>query len=314
MAYHRPMPNPIVTDAAHRRAGRERASRLEVFFGKKTGDFVALGKVDPDRYEQFAVRKIVFPQPRGGRLPWRRSRAAVAATADEVSCDARNLVWLCFPGIDTAESSGRRYLFDRVAMIPQQGTAFVFHGPAGIAGYSPDQCLRSTAKVLEAASELVDSHRGERIGVFSFSAGTHLGFYVANQIGRMRGRPVDKFVAVSPGESIAYGIFSTWVTDVLATALEASGMTKETYDAAIAHVTQKQNIEFLPAGRDLVVHAGTADTYIPIDARGGTNDLVNRLIERNKSPTYVVHRGLNHVTLPIKLILLQKLGKNPYLL
>ena len=91
-------------------------------------------------------------------------------------------------------------------MIPQQGIAFVFHGPAGIAGYSPEECLRCTSNVLEAAKQLVDSHRGERIGIFSFSAGTHLGFYVANQIGRIRGRPVDKFVAVSPGESIAYGI------------------------------------------------------------------------------------------------------------
>ena len=308
------MPSLIETDAAHRGAGRQRASWLEVFFGRRTGAFVALGRVDPDSYERFAVRKIMFPQSRRRRRPWRRNGELVAASAGEIPAGARNLVWLCFPGIDTADSLGRRYLFDRLAMIPQQGIAFVFHGPAGIAGYSPEQCLRCTSNVLEAAKELVESHRGERIGIFSFSAGTHLGFYVANQIGRIRGRPVDKFVAVSPGESIAYGIFSTWVTDSLATELEASGVTKEKYDAAIAHVTQKNNIEFLPTGRDLVVHAGTADTYIPIGAHGGTNDLVSRLIRRNKSPAYVIHQGLNHVTLPMKLIMLQKLGRNPYLL
>ena len=139
MAYHERMPSLIETDAAHRRAGRQRASWLEVFFGRRTGAFVALGSVDPDSYERFAVRKIMFPEPGQRRRPWRQS-GELAANAGEISTDARNLVWLCFPGIDTADSLGRRYLFDRLAMIPQQGIAFVFHGPAGIAGYSPEQC------------------------------------------------------------------------------------------------------------------------------------------------------------------------------
>lgn len=282
----------IQTDIAARRASKRRAGWLERYFARNTVRFIASGRRDPERYERFAVRRIDFPKRQH---------------ADQ------DFVWLCFPGLDAADSSDAPWwTVDRPGIIPQSGTAFVFCGPTGIAGYSPDQCLRCTGAVLQAARQIHEQFRDRPIGVFSFSAGTHLGFYVANQLGRMRLNPVDKFVAVAPGESIAYGIFSTWVTDELATALEGAGVTKEVYDRAIAATTQKNNLDHLPSGRDLMIYAGTRDTYIPIDAAGGTNDLVKRLADRGNEPTYLVRKGLDHVTLAFTLIVNQWLGLNPY--
>ena len=298
-------------DADLRRAAFQRAGWLETFFARRAIKAIQLGEIQPEYYERFSIDTVVFEDSAGLRGG---SRSEKVAHGRDQSLDAVNrTIWLCFLGFGQGSGLARNtQRSPSLHFLPRQGTAFVFDGPDGIVGHSPDQCLRSTSKVLQACQEIVGRFSGYRVGVFSFSAGTHLGFYVANQLGRTKGSPVDKFIAISPGESIAYGIFSTWVTTALATQLQAKGICKEKYDDTISEVTQKNNLDYLPQGRDLVIHAGTNDTFIPIDAPGGTNDLVSRLRAKAKNPTYVIHSRLDHVTLPIKLIALQSFGRNPY--
>jgi hypothetical protein len=290
----------------------------ERWIGRKVAGLVAMGKQNPDTYEGFSVQRLDFRQGTMGRWPPCVAMLyRLALAGRRWKCQPHNVdddaVWLCFSGLSGVLGQESFSIIPRrIDLIPKSGTAFVFNGPTAIAGYSPEQCIRVTEKVYRAAASIVENRPAKRIRVFCFSAGTHLGFYVANQLGRTLGQPIDKFVAVSPGVSIAYGIFSTWVTKELATDLERRGITKEIYDQAIRPYTQRENLKHLPSGGRLVVHAGTADSFIPIDKAFGTNDLVERLRGAGKNPTYIVHRGKNHVTLALTLMLAEKSGCDPH--
>jgi hypothetical protein len=270
---------------------REEATFAERQFGPMTTRTVVEGKNDPDKYESFSMQKFEW-------------------TDDKV-------IWISFVGLGHSEdpkipTEGLSFVPSVGDLIPKQGTSFVFNGPPAIAGYTPEQCIRSTESVMQAVNQIAELYPYSKIRIMCFSSGTHLGFYAANQLGKKRGEAVDRLVALAPGESIAYGIYSTWVTEPLAQDLEARGITKELYDQAIAPYTQRENLDYLPAGRNLVIHAGTTDTFIPTDNKGGPNDLVARLEKKGKHPTYVLHEGRDHVTLPLAFILGEKFGRDPY--
>ncbi len=272
----------------YRRLRRKRVAPLEILAGLGVAEVVEAGKSDPARYESFSIERVV------------------ATHQDE-------FVWLCFPGLgQAAGSAGAFWRFFRRRFLPDRGELFIFHGPTAIAGYSPEQCIRATLAVAEAADAILQARPNCRVGIFCFSAGTHLGFYLANRIGRRQATPIEKLVAIAPGESIAYGIFATWVTAALADDLRARGIDVETYDREILPFTQRANIDWLPSGDNLVIHAGSTDTFIPPLKREGTASLVRMLREAGKRPCYVIHRGKNHVSLVLRLIGLRLFGGDPY--
>ncbi len=283
---------------------------LERLFGRGTARIIADGKAYPDRYERFSIRKLDFSGPNVGRWPrWLGSGCSCRRQPDE----GRDVLWLCFPGLGRADFEEPFSAFPRfIDVLPKEGLSFVFSGPTAIAGYSPDQCIRVTKEVLSATTRILDEHPHKRVRVFCMSAGTHLGFYVANQLGRINQKPIDMLVASSPGSSIAHGIFSTWVAADLVADLKRRGITVEDYDRAIYEFTQKANMEYLPSGKNLVIHAGTADSFIPFDMDHGTNDIVERLKAAGKNPTYVLHQGGSHVSLALSLMLREKIGCDPH--
>jgi hypothetical protein len=288
---------------------------IEKLFALGTVKCVSVGQVDRGRYEKFSIQEVDFTERAYGKWPWFMGWLCLRGMT---SCGdrgekSRDILWLCFPGLSSAEHQESFSIIPRrIDLVPKQGIAIVFNGPTAIAGYSPEQCIRVTEAVTRCVERIIENHPGKRIRVFCFSAGTHLGFYVANQLGRQLGRPIDKLVAVSAGDSIAYGIFSTWVTESLAADLERRGITKEIYDQAIRPYTQRANIDHLPSGSNLVIHAGTADSFIPIDRECGTNDLVERLKKAGKNPTYILHADKNHVTLALTLAVAAKCGFDPH--
>lgn len=267
---------------------KKRPALLEFLAGLATEKIIKEGREDPVHYEKFSVFEYEFPA-------------------------SEKIMWLCFLGIATARPAvARRLTFGKIGMIPRQGQVFVFHGPAGIAGYTPDQCSRSTLNVMKEVRTIVSRNPGRKIKILCFSAGTHLGFYVANELGRESARPIDQLIAIAPGQSIAFGIYSTWVTTSLVRELKKHGITKEIYDQAIFSLTQRANIRHLPSGKNLIVHAGTADTFIPMDMPGGTNDLIKQLRASGKEPTYIVHDGKDHATLLLKFLTAVWRGIDPY--
>jgi hypothetical protein len=250
-------------------------------------------------YERFSIQKIDFLKRQ-------------VLSRDNQQQHRDDIIWLCFPGFDGAEYLNSFVNRCKTQLIPKEGQAFVFRGPAAIAGTTPQQCINATVAVYDAVLQIVQLYPSAAFKIFCLSAGTHLGFYIANQLGKRLGRPVEKLVALSPGESIAYGIFSTWVTDELARHLEKQGFSRNNYDAQIGLYTQKANIDFLPSGENLVIHAGLRDTFIPVDMEGGTEDLVRRLRGAGKNPTYITHSCKDHVTLPLSIIIAASLGRDPY--
>ncbi|MDP2648298.1 MAG: hypothetical protein Q8P19_00135 [bacterium] len=296
-------------DYMERREREKRAGMFERMFAPDTQKTIIGGEHDQIKYESFTISKI------------------------EHSDD--DVIWICFPGLGSAyqESDMRRILGTQTIAekakgaaarflgvpgvldsIPKEGTTFVFNGPAGIAGYTPEQCIRATLAVKEAVDHIIAQYPDKKIKIFSYSAGTHLGYYTANQIGRERGRPVDEFIAVSPGISIAYGMFSTWVVEYLAQYLERANITKEAYHKAIAEFTQINNLEYLPVGDKHKVYAGVNDSFIPIDMEGGTNDLIKAADAAGKSPTYVVYENRDHVSTMMDIIVAMQRGLDPYYL
>ncbi|MCR4325981.1 MAG: hypothetical protein NUV59_04265 [Patescibacteria group bacterium] len=296
-------------DYMERREREKHAGMFERMFAPDTRQTIIEGHNDPIKYESFTISKI------------------------EHSDD--DVIWICFPGLGSAyqESDMKKILGtttiaerakDAAARflgvpgvldsLPKEGTAFVFNGPAGIAGYTPEQCIRATLAVKEAVDHIIAQYPNKKIKIFSYSAGTHLGYYTANQIGKERGRPVDEFIAVSPGISIAYGMFSTWVVEYLAQYLERTGMTKYEYHKLIAEFTQINNLEYLPVGDKHKVYAGVNDGFVPIDMEGGTNDLIKAADAAGKSPTYVVYENRDHVSIMMDIIVAMQRGLDPYYL
>jgi len=267
------------------------ATYLEQLFGASTLENVADGKTNPEAYEAFTMQKFEWT--------------------------AEKIIWIDFLGLGHAEESkkpgmGLSFVPSVADLIPKQGTTFVFNGPRGIAGYSPEQCIRCTEAVLQAVFHLVEKYPKHKIRIQGFCAGTHLAAFVANQLGKLKRKAIDRLVLLAPGESIAYGIYSTWVTKQIADDLLSRGITKDEYDRKISDYTQRENTEYLPSGRNLVIHAGDIDTYIPIDKKGGPDEYVKRLRSNGKNPTYVVHKGRDHVTLPTAAILWDRIGGDPW--
>lgn len=268
----------------------------ERLMGPATTNMIVDGKNDQDAYESFVIRKMEHSES--------------------------DSLWICFPGINTAESGANRPapvisgfpagVPGTLDLTPHEGTSFVFHGPTAIAGYTPEQCIHATENVLRAVEQIVATHPGKQIRIFGFSAGTHLAVYIANQLGMKSGKAINKLILVSPGESIAKGIYKTPVTEPLAEDLYSRGITMQEYDRKILAYTQRMNLDYLPAGRNLVVHAATRDTFISKEAEGGTDDIVQHMKEKGKEPTYVVHKGVDHITLPLSIILQQMRGADPY--
>jgi len=295
-------------------------SALERLIGLQVAKSLAFGKENPVAYEEFSVQRIDFARGKSGRWPSYLAMPYLLAVAGKcwkyrLRNPNEDVVWLCFPGLT---GCGRQESFSiiprRIDLVPKEGVAFVFHGPAAIAGFTPEQCIRATDAVLQTVMQIVDNcPTRKKIRVFCFSAGTHLGFFVANQLGKRFGRPIDQLVAVSPGTSIARGIFATWVAQTLARDLEKRGISCELYDQAIRSYTQRENLEHLPSGEQLVIHAGSADSFIPLDRPSGTDDLVDDLRRLGKNPTYIVHPNKNHISLALEIIIAEKCGRNPHL-
>ncbi|HEY4526316.1 MAG TPA: 1-acyl-sn-glycerol-3-phosphate acyltransferase [Candidatus Paceibacterota bacterium] len=261
-----------------------------------TTKIIVEGRSNPETYENFTIAKEVFTDD---PFIW---IATVGIGGIAQSHDERTGTILGMP----------KGLPGKMDVIPRFGTVYMIHGPTAIAGYTPEQCIAATENVLQAVDAIVDHHPDAGIGTFSFSAGTHFGPNVATHLGRDRGRPVDKAILLAPGESIALGIYRTPVTKALARSLYERGIGMKEYDRKIAPYTQRENIEWMPGGRNLVIHAGDRDTFIPKSAPGGTDDLVERLRAAGKNPTYVVHKGVDHITLPLSLIMQQNWGMDPY--
>lgn len=298
--------SPFLKDKIERLARFSCAGLMERAFAQSTAETVRRGKEDSEWYEAFDVQETVFEE----ESEW---------------------VWLNFPGLGSID--GQREIGvvpgGALDMIPPQGTGYSFVGPAAIAGYTPEQCRKVTEQVLARTREIVRQHPGKKVGVFCFSAGTHLGTYVANQLNKEHAEagldgppPVQKFITAATGVSIAYGMQSTQVTDFLATDLEQRGITKYQYDEAIADLTQKENLEYLPKGENCLVFAAgasadgshTGDSFIPRGMEGGTDDLVRLMQGKGLEPTYIVLPGKDHVTMPLHFIMEIRAGLDPYLL
>ncbi len=283
------------------------APLIEKLIGPSTIRIIRDGKNAQSDYETFTVSKWYFPN------------------TDDDS------VWICFPGVGAFKETPFLHprhiagipegsfgplkfltrLPNKFDLVPHEGHVYVFNGPTAIAGYSPEQCIRATRAVKEKVDSILNDHPRKKIKVFSFSAGTHLGFYIANQIGKERG-VVETCIAIAPGDSIGYGLYKTWLTAVLAKDLFERGITMEEYAHTISEFDQKHNTEYLPSGENLVIHAADRDTVVPKSEPHGTDDLVAFLRSTGKAPTYIEHRGANHFTIPLRLILQQAMGKNPY--
>ena len=305
----RPM-NQFEQDYFERREREKRAGFLERKFAPSTRQTVVDGKNNPDKYESFTMSKMEM-------------------TKDDV-------IWICFPGLGAAydESEERKILGTQTMAekmkaaaaqflgvpgvldsLPQEGTVYKFNGPAGIAGYTPEQCIRCTKAVKKAVDHAIAQHPTAQVKFFSYSGGTHLGFYMANQYGKERAaqnKRADGFVAIAAGTNIGYGMYSTWVVEPLAQDLEKRGITKEQYFELIRQYTQIENLEYLPKGEKCLMFAGTHDSFIPIDMEGGTNDLVKAMDKAGLSPIYTVYEGKDHASLLAKIIIQMQRGENPY--
>jgi len=248
-----------------------------------------------DRYESFSIRKEEF-------------------TDD-------NELWICWPGLSSAEEGDNTFFSGfnipgAMDAVPHRGTVYMFHGPAALAGFSPEQCMKVHDEVAAAADLIVEehlkNHPGAKVRVFGFSGGTSPATYWANQYGLKHKRPVDKCILVSPGESIAYGIFKTYAMAELARDLFSKGITPDMYHHAIARYTQMHNTTALPAGRNMVIHGAEQDGFIEMYEKFGTNDFVQRLIESGKQPVFVKHEKRNHASIILSLLLQENLGMDPY--
>ena len=274
------------------------APQLEKFGSSSVANIISVGRegspeYNLDKYTSFAIRKRKF--------------------------DDKKIIWISFPGLNSAESGQWNFFLEGSASvpggmdaIPREGTEFVFHGPTSIAGYTPEQHIQSMEEMLSSARLIKEKYPDYKIGIHCFSGGTAPGVYVANQLGLEQGRPIDKLILVAPGDSIAYGIFSTYATKELAADLLRRGITKDDYHKVIERYTQMHNIKALPGGRNLVVHAGTDDHLIEMKMQHGTNELVERLRRAGKDPVYTVHENRNHASIILSLLIEQRLGLDPY--
>jgi len=310
----RPM-SPFEQDYYERREREQRSSLLERQFAPPTRQTVVEGKSNPSKYESFSISKI-------------------EATKDDV-------IWICFPGLgaayeenDIRRTLGTQTLFKKFSeaasdflgvpgvldSLPREGTLYAFHGPGGIAGYTPEQCIKCTEEVKKAVDDIIEQHPTAKVKFFSYSAGTHLGYFAANQYGKERFESgaldddfaANDFIAIAAGTNIGYGMYSTWVVEPLAQDMEKRGITKQQYFEQIRPYTQIENLEFLPKKDKCKMFAGTSDSFIPIDMEGGTNDLVKAMDKAGLSPMYTVFEGRDHVSLMADIIFQMQRGMNPY--
>src|SRR5947208_1320231 len=89
---------------AAKRADKEKVGRLEVFFGRRTSKFVESGKLHPEHYEQFSIRRLDFAQSE--RCARQRCNPAEASKAMPSAGErGEGIIWFCFPGIDAPDSA-----------------------------------------------------------------------------------------------------------------------------------------------------------------------------------------------------------------
>ena len=250
-------------------------------------------KYDRETYESHAIRKRTFTN--------------------------ENVIWLVWPGLNSPDSGLNKFFLEGSASapgamdsIPRQGTCYIFHGPTAIAGYTPEQLIKAMDQLLEDARLIIKNNPGKKICMYGFSGGTAPATYVANQIGLERGEAIDKLILAAGGDSMAYGLFRTYATKELAKSYLDRGITVEEFHDAIKPYTQMHNIKALPAGRNLLVHAGTDDHVVEMDMAHGTNEFVRRLQRAGKDPVYTVHQNRNHASLVLSLMAQERLGLDPF--
>ncbi|MBI4128734.1 MAG: hypothetical protein HY460_01670 [Parcubacteria group bacterium] len=280
------------------RTQEEKADPLEKFGSGSVSGILSVGRkgsplYDGDKFTSLAIRKRKF--------------------------DDKKVVWLSFPGLNSADSGNWNFFLEGSASvpggmdaIPREGTAFVFHGPTSLAGYTPEQHIEAMENILASARLIKEKHPGYEIRVHGFSAGTAPAVFVANQLALEQNRPIDKLLLIAPGDTIAYGIFSTYGCKELADDLLRRGITPEEYHKAIERYTQMHNMKALPGGRNLIVHAATNDRLIEMGMPHGTDEFVQRLERAGKDPAYLIHEGRNHASIILSLLAMQRVGLDPY--